>query len=155
MASQNAPSTSHSHHASFITSYLLFGLLHELSHIAIAAIILPSFRQILSLDDIVHDIGQFVTRALLGRYCLIEVDDSSELAAGSTAIIRHFGWMFSLLLAVGLHYYFWRPSKVYEKSSVSSWVATQPSIYVVAAYVTAFEAVTTDLLNLVPIFGQV
>ena len=158
-----APATlPNSHHgsspvgaASFLASYLFLGLLHELSHIAIASVLLPSFRQLLSLDDIVHDIRQFVTRALLGRYCLIEieVDGSSDVAAGSAAMmIRHFGWIFSVALAIGLHYCFWRSSK--ETSKKSS-IFQPSSIFVVAAYVTAFEAVTTDMLGWIPLLGQV
>ena len=139
-----------------LVSYLLFGVLHELSHLAVASALIPSFHPFASLHDILH----FAARALLGRYCLIELNDD---APSSTAlIIRHVGWIFSLAMAVGLHYYYHchrarsntssTPSE--NKLLASSWTFYWP-IVILAAYVTALEAITTDLLGFVPIFYQV
>ena len=151
------------YHLPFFASYLLFGLLHELSHVAIASILLgPSLKNhpFHTIDDLL----QFVKRALLGRYCLIEVvaNDDTTSSYWSHAAIRHFGWAFSLVMAMGLHYLQRRrkssssidTSCVHKmSSSSSSWFVSNP-IVVIAAYVTALEAVTTDLFNFVPIFGQ-
>ena len=132
----------------FISSYLLFGLLHELSHISIASALLGSSL----LNHPFHTFDgllQFLTRALLGRYCLIEVVDNGDMPSTSSwafIAIRHFGWIFSFMLAIGLHHYYHH--RCCKTSSLVS------PIVILAAYATTLEAVTTDLFNFVPIFGQ-
>ena len=128
--------------STFLVPYLLFGILHELSHLAVAYAILPSFHPFASP----RDVANFVSRALLGRYCVVELDtDASGSGAVHGPLIRHVGWVFSLALAVGLHCYYRHQST----SSIGS------SSVVLAAYVTALEAITTDLLGFVPFMHQV
>ena len=144
----STPSTlrsSYGHHLPFFVAYLLFGLLHEFSHVAVASILL-SQHPFQSLQDIVH----FATRALLGRYCLIEVADAS---AWARLAILHSGWIFSWALAVGLHYWYIRSSCETSSKRSSSWL-TEP-IVIVAAYLTGFDAMSTDLFGFVPVLSQV
>lgn len=131
----------------FLVAYAGFGLLHEMSHAVIASAFLRS-SSFATLDGAFV----FVKQALLGRYCIIEVDG---FAPASALAIRHFGWIFSLALAAGLHYWHTSTHRCCGKSGSkpsSIWL-TEP-IIVVAAYVTAVEAVSTDLLGFVPIFGR-
>ena len=140
--------------STFLVPYLLFGVLHELSHLAVAYAILPSFHPFASP----RDVANFVSRALLGRYCVVELDtDASGSGAVHGPLIRHIGWVFSLALAVGLHCYYRHQST----SSIGSGSAhgenssdLKPFV-VLAAYVTALEAITTDLLGFVPFMHQV
>ena len=142
----------------FITSYLAFGLLHELSHVAIASILLgPSLTNnpFASFDNLY----QFVMRGMLGRYCLIEVGNDDDVSSVHHLVIRHFGWIFSIVIAMGLHWYHHHrqnSSNVKDMNKISSSLSSLlvDPIIVVAAYVTAFEAITTDLFSFVPIFGQ-
>lgn len=154
----------------FASCYLLFGLLHELSHVAIASVLLPSSSLSYQAASL-HDLITFLIRASLGRYCLIDVGDAGvseySSAAGRITAIRHFGWIFSLGLATWVHYWHHRCNRcslssgdgpVWEvRERVLSWltpVFEQP-VFVVAAYVTAIEGMATDLLGLVPVLNQV
>mmetsp|Transcript_19463 Transcript_19463/g.42309 ORF Transcript_19463/g.42309 Transcript_19463/m.42309 type:complete len:1662 (-) Transcript_19463:341-5326(-) len=151
-------SSKYSHHTTFFVSYLLFGLLHEFSHLAIASVFLSSSQSSLSS---LCDLAQFVARALLGRYCLIEIDNDDNVGSSfvrAHLAIRHFGWIFSLAVAVGLHYCqhvrSLRSGTAAAKKSSFWRLAVVEPIVIVAAYVTALEAITTDLLGFVPIFHQ-
>lgn len=167
-SAHGSSSRRYTHHASFILSYLLFGLLHELSHVAIAHL----FHTPSSVDSdrpfeigaALHHVTTFVARALLGRYCLIELpigsieeDGVSNDVAQLQLVIRHFGWIFSLILATALHsyYIYAHHSSSHDNGSVDSkqksslWFKLEP-IVIAAAYVTALEALTTDLLGFVP-----
>jgi len=141
----------------FITSYLAFGLLHELSHVVIAILLGPSLtNNPFSTFDNLH---QFVVRALLGRYCLIEAANDDDVSSVQHLAIRHFGWIFSIVIAMGLHWYHHHrqnSSNVKDMNKLSSSLSSLlvDPIIVVAAYVTAFEAITTDLFSFVPIFGR-
>ena len=138
----------------FIASYLVFGLLHELSHIVIASILLGSSltnNPFTTFDNLY----QFVVRALLGRYCLIEAANDDDVSSTQHLVIRHFGWIFSIVIAMGLHWYHRRrqnSSNVKDTMKIS--LLFSDPIIVVAAYVTALESITTDLFSFVPIFGQ-
>ena len=163
----------------FIVFYLLFGLLHELSHVAIATVLLPSTY---NNDDKVSELSNdsrsstvltFLVKAILGRYCSLTIanlndnDDNVDSSSyNHIAIIQHFGWIFSTLLAITLHYCYRRSScSVGIDKSKSrhheqlSWLigltAIQP-IVIIAAYITAIEAISTDLFSFgVSVFNQV
>lgn len=142
----------YAHHLPFFVSYLLFGLIHELSHVAIASVLLKLHQNpFQSLEGLVR----FAIRALLGRYCIVEIDDEDAASDGARLAIRHLGWIFSLALAVGLHYWHVRCSSIGESAQKrrSFWLV-EP-IVIVSAYVTALEAMTTDLFRFVPVFHQV
>ena len=163
----------YTHHVPFIASYLFFGLVHELSHLAIAYILFHPSTSSSSSNSASYDHSnlfdvEFVIRALLGRYCLIELpigdgeDEASNDASVARLVIRHFGWIFSFVLAIALHCYWYRSSSSHENvekkcNSASFWFMLKlEPIVIVAAYVTAVEALTTDLFGFVPrIIGQV
>ena len=151
----------------FASYYLLFGLLHEISHVAIAFVLIPSSYQAASRYDLII----FLVRASLGRYCLIDVGtdgvSESSSAALRIAAIRHFGWMFSLGLAAWVHWHHRNRRRssssgdgpVWEVSGKGlSWLTSavfEQPMFVVAAYVTALEGMATDLLGLVPVLYKV
>jgi len=143
----------------FATYYVIFGVLHELSHVAMASFLLPSFPsyQAATLRDLIA----FLIRASFGRFCLIDVSDAgfseSSSAARHIVTIRHFGWIFSLGVAICVHYWHRRCE---HRSSKRKAVACLTSVFeqpmiVVAAYVAALEGISTDLLGLVPVLNQV
>ncbi len=94
----------------------------------------------------------FLSRAILGRYTIISIPSAvvdqrivinDEMAAG---IITHSGWILSLLLAFGMHYLYRRrgsSSGYYVASSVAP-------TFILAAYITALESITSDLMGFVP-----
>jgi hypothetical protein len=143
----------------FASYYVIFGVLHELSHVAMASLLLPSspYYQ----DATIRDLIVFLIRASLGRFCLIDVGDSrvseSSSAARLIAAIRHFGWIFSLVVAICVHYWHRRCEYRSPNRKCVSWLTSvfeQPMI-VIAAYVAALEGISTDLLGLVPVLNQV
>lgn len=173
----------------FIVFYLLFGLLHELSHVAIATILLPNnnihdtLQSTLSNDDSSNyssssTVITFLVRAIFCRYCSINIanhnDNDDNIDSSSyyyIAIIKHFGWIFSTLLAITLHYCYRRSScrvvkesnQHYEQlSTKTSWLIglitstiLQP-VVIIAAYITAVEAISTDLFSFgISVFNQV
>ena len=169
----------------FIAFYLLFGLLHELSHVAIATVLLPNtsynnhdtpISQSLLLDDSRSStVVTFLARAILGRYCLITIanrNDNDDVNSSShhIAIIQHFGWIFSTLLAITLHYCHRRFSscRVVKESNHDDEQLSKASkligltsssiqpVVIIAAYTTAIEAISTDLFSFgVSVFNQV
>lgn len=156
---QSSANMQHNNGAIFFASYyIIFGVLHELSHVAIAALLLPSSPSYKSatLDDVI----EFVIRSSLGRFCLIDVgdfgDSESSSVARHVAAIRHFGWIFSLGVAICVHYWYRRREHRSWGEGVS-WLASvieQPT-FVIAAYVAALEGISTDLLGWVPDLNQV
>jgi len=161
----------------FIVFYLLFGLLHELSHVAIATILLPSttYDTTISQSSLLNDSSNysstvltFLARAIFCRYCSINIanhndnDNDDNIDCSSyyhIAIIKHFGWIFSTLLSITLHYCYRRrsnnagidgksKSKHHEQLSrlIGLIISIQP-IVIIAAYTTALEAISTDLFS--------
>lgn len=173
--------------------YLLFGGLHELCHLAVAASAArflhhPCFAGTESgvlLETVRHAGGtaQFLLRTFLLRRteipylrCTSEVDgicvadvggeggaiDPAASLQTASDIIRHSGWIFSVLLAilVLLHH---RQDMQPSSSSTRSvrllvfLSSRRPSaMAVAAALITALEALSTDLLGIdaLPIFDQ-
>ena len=154
------------HRAIFFAAYILFGTLHELFHVLVAKIIVmlrssPSMevaedKSFLSLSS---SIGKFLSRAVFGRYTIITIPSatnadglmSSEAAA---SIITHSGWILSLLLAVGMHYFYARlrnsnKNTIEPAFSLCSAVEVAP-MFILAAYIAAVESITSDLMGFVP-----
>lgn len=135
----------------FLASYLTCGLLHELCHLIVARALFEHSSPLPFIGagaGTLHDWIIFVGRALIGRYCIVGVDDGDE---GAIAVIRHSGWLFSLLLAVVVHgtcVTYWR-GEAHGKSDAG----LRPAV-ILAAYVTALEAITTDLLGFAPELGR-
>ena len=137
----------------FLASYLTCGLLHELCHLIVArALVEPSspFKESFIGVGTLNDWAVFVGRALLGRYCVVGVEEGDD---GAIAIIRHSGWLFSLLLAVVVHgtcVTYWRGEEGHGKSGDA---CLRPAV-ILAAYVTALEAIASDLLGFAPELGR-
>ena len=144
--------------------YAIFGLLHELSHLLAARILLG--------PDVFNcsDGPDGILRALLGRYTLlrlpVDLPDDADDTTWRVSAVRHAGWAFSLVLALGLLLV--RRSRGLEGKEESSdrdtihrkskghegrgsWI--EPAA--VAACLTALEAAVTDLLGFVPRWDQV
>lgn len=101
-----------------LAAYLLFGALHEFSHVlaawSMSAKTIPSWGNLLSV--------------ILERRVVIDIDHHD--ATGSEYKIRHFGWIFSVILALIVCFRFGRSSSTK-----------------MAAIVTALEAMATDLFG--------
>lgn len=130
-----------------LSFYAAFGFLHEGCHI-VASRLGSSHgirRDGVSLSDLL--------RALLGRYSLIHMDDD-ECHEGECRLamlfVVHSAWIFSVLLALACHA---MHRRVRGRECVASWLRSPFLPY--AAYVTALEAIATDLLGLVPHNGFV
>jgi hypothetical protein len=157
---QSSANMQHKNGAIFFASYyIIFGVLHELSHVAMASFLLPSSPSYQAAT--IRDLISFLIRASLGRFCLIDVGDA-EVAESSSlarhiAAIRHFGWIFSLGIAICVHYWHRRCEYCSPKRKCVSWLTSvfEQPIFVIAAYVAALEGICTDLLGLVPVLNQV
>ena len=122
-------------HLHLVLWYLLFGALHELSHLLVAV-------GTLGIDSVwingKEDVVAVAYRIFVGRYCVIHEngipngDDSSY----HKAMIRHAGWIVSCLFAI-----FVTMAKGSSSSSSSKPMARW------AAILTALEAISTDLLG--------
>jgi hypothetical protein len=129
--------------------YSLFGLLHELVHLASFALAI----KILCSDDgpvsptlnspsfSLVEVIKILMRAWFGRYSILPqltTGQDEEIAVAVSFITRHAGWIFSLALALVLHGI---RQKYHWKISATACLA---------AYVTAVEAFSTDFLGLAP-----
>ena len=152
--------TTHQHGLVFLSYYLLFGLLHELSHVVIAAILQQHASSSSSSSSStllwyqaasVSDIITFLARASFGRYCLIDIVEDFDVASTAplhiSIFIRHFGWIFSLCLAAWVHYHY-KHQRGKNNNDTSS--ILQRPMFVLAAYATALDGISTDLLGLIP-----
>ena len=116
--------------------YMICGVLHEAAHILVASLYynqLPEFGV------------SIILQAIFGRYSVIQL--SSEEHHG---IIIHAGWIFSVLLAIVCHLL--HNYKRTTKNDTSNDVKGSSILGNIAtvAYITAFEAIVTDLLQLTP-----
>ena len=163
-----------------LTCYVICGVLHELSHLIVASCLLSSSSSSSTTTTnnnnttySVIDILEAVVRAVLGRYSLIRVSEEQQQQQGdgieyydrARSIITHAGWMFSVMLAVGCHALHIaarnstfnnmqllrnnRKGGVFNTRSVMK-VFLNPAIPIVA-YITALEAIVTDLFGFTPI----
>ena len=115
--------------------YLLFGLLHELAHLAAALSLGLGGGSELTSDH--RHLAQFIWKALLGRAC--EIPGLTEASEWEYLVVKHAGWIVSLLLAVGL--------KVRALCSSENRKSFAFSFICQAAAVTALEALSTDLVG--------
>lgn len=152
----------HRHHQtlSLLTAYVVFGVLHELAHLATASWLLqPSSGGPTAVDDsaagmTVVDLLGAAIRAVIGRYSLVQVSASGnndKEAEEARMVILHAGWMFSLALAIVCHLlYIINRNKRNVRVESSMNIFIRPTLPI-AAYVTAMEAIVTDLLGFTPI----
>ena len=133
--------------------YLLFGVLHELSHMAAAAWLGLFHFQV---GDMLG-FCKWLFKIMLERRWQIPITITSATTSyscsantmieGEIALVRHFGWMFSLILAVGAYTYTSKTIKTNKLSAVaSSSPIDNPMVW--AAVITALEAMSTDLFGL-------
>ncbi len=138
-----------------LLAYLIFGFLHELTHVIFARLVGPNssiFHESFTETDAdaSNRWATFIVSALLGRYVVVELDSEIDVF-----IVRHSAWIFSVVLAALLHYCNLKhrsaDAAVRSKASFAKFPAIfYDPIVVLAAYITAVEAVTTDLLGFVP-----
>ena len=141
--------------------YVVFGALHECAHVVTAAFLHVLFYGSHHLDAFLRSffadgIPTVMFRTIFARQSVVPLgpslelrnNDNSDVLAFIEAMTRHSGWMFSVIVAAILAYkYVYRyPAKLGASDT--------PTI-VIAATITAVEAVWTDLLRLpvIPLFG--
>ena len=154
----------HRHHETLtlLAAYVAFGVLHELVHLVAASWLLPysSSPNVGSSAGL----GSFAllnaaVRAVLGRYSLVQVSDRDEQAEEAMRKILHSGWIFSLILAVVCHVlHIIVRNKLGKESSFDKKIRFNSMNHLflnptlpVAAYITAIEAIVTDLFGFIPI----
>jgi hypothetical protein len=166
---------------SLMTAYVVFGVFHELAHLAAASWLLPSqsfaFGRPSPLDASSSSTGgrrpassllRDAARAVLGRYSLIRIPASDFDQDATVWAIRRAGWVCSLALAAVCHLLHVTarrrrsdprfkeersPNTIVRK--LLAWFNGM-SIFLnpavpFAAYVTAMEAIATDFLGFIPI----
>ena len=103
--------------------YILFGALHEATHVVTALFIGVPWS-----DGILRDgIMPFLLRTLLGRQSVVFTTEDGGLCETELWIVRHAGWIASLVLAL----------QIPRRFQNARW----------AAVLTACEAISTDLLQ--------
>ena len=148
----------YNHHSTlpFLVAYAIFGVLHELAHLATASWLLNQTSGSPPTRLGVGAMLDAALRAALGRYSLIEVNNEQ---AREARLIVHAGWIFSLSLAIVCHLLHILARNRQEISSHHVMQATRnhgKNIFLhpalpMAAYITAIEAIVTDLLGFTPI----
>ena len=117
----------------FLLAYMTFGFLHEISHIVTARCV--GYGSVSSSKNISTWIGIF-----LGRGCIIPGMESSS--QWEVDLVHHVGWMTSVLLAV-MVYVINRKLILPKKNEKTC----SMDCITLAAFVTALEAICTDLLG--------
>mmetsp|Transcript_5059 Transcript_5059/g.10661 ORF Transcript_5059/g.10661 Transcript_5059/m.10661 type:complete len:1565 (-) Transcript_5059:323-5017(-) len=97
-------------------------------------------------------IATVILRGILGRYSVIAVPaDDLSLEGTKQMFITHFGWIFSLLLAVTCHcLHRHRGGKTFQRCPLPSSLLRDPALPVIA-YLVALEGFVTDCLRWVPV----
>lgn len=131
--------------------------MHELCHVIVAELMKRRFTISPSPPSV--SFGIIILRAIFGRHCIIDISASSPPFVPE--VIANSGWIFSWFLALMSHYlYIQARHHSYGRHHPQSGIMSlkKEPIIVVAAYMTAIEATTTDLLGWVPLayryFGQ-
>jgi len=117
--------------------YIICGFLHEAAHISVASLYHSQFEFGVSPKLVV------LLQAIFGRYSILQQSEEEH-----HDIIRHAGWIFSVLLAIVCHllHNYKRTTKNDNNDKGSSILGNIAMV----AYITAFEAIVTDLLQLIP-----
>ena len=122
-----------------LLQYFVFGALHELSHIVAALVLYLTNYQ--SSYPIHQDGVTLIYQVLVGRSISLVTSESTEI------IVRHTGWIFSLLLSVAIYFC----DSLTVKKHVKLQSSTMKGLFQVAS-ITAMEAIATDLFELSPTF---
>ena len=114
--------------------YFFFGLLHELSHLFAAWLLLGPIFPDAERSRPARSVWIQLLQALIGRACFITTAQTNDERGSdfSFQLVRHIGWISSLLLACILQ---WGPaSKISANCRRAAWI-------------TCLEALCTDLLG--------
>jgi hypothetical protein len=133
-----------------VLSYLMLGI--------------PFSGLFLSSDK--ENVLQVFLRAVVGRCCVLShptLDDQDESMRLAMHVACHTGWIFSVLLALGMHAMNLhsqrrpaarQPNKQFsENQSPFFFMISSITMETFVAYVVALEAISTDLFGLVPMSG--
>ena len=142
--------------AEALLSYLAVGWFHELSHLLMAALLsgksfwsllLPGHGQ--GRGDSTLELLLFLVRTVLGRQCALPVEllFPTEQQQQGVRMIRHAGWIFSVLLALALH----AATRTCPRYKKNKKIHAFAQALVSAAYITALEAVVSDLFQWTPL----
>mmetsp|Transcript_2825 Transcript_2825/g.6181 ORF Transcript_2825/g.6181 Transcript_2825/m.6181 type:complete len:1521 (-) Transcript_2825:409-4971(-) len=121
--------------------YVLLGAFHELSHMAAA-----SWFGLLDFDDYSGTLGlRWLISIIFERRWQMPIDYSKRSATieWKLGLVRHSGWIFSLIYALLAYMYVFNYNK---KRSIASSPLQNAAVW--AAAITAVEAMSTDLLGL-------
>jgi hypothetical protein len=145
-------------------AYLTFGALHELAHLLMASWLLPvqSTSTFFAEEDsqfTVSNIPKVLIRILLGRCVTIplssttattttDMDDTTAAVAAASSLIRHSGWITSVIIAILCHLLY-KHQQQQQTHRQELRVSISPCV-VLAAYITAIEGISTDLLGWTP-----
>lgn len=129
------------HTAFILLSYLLFGALHEASHVLTAAYMMGGRSS--SMFHSTTSWPQLLLQVLLGRQVdlsgvLMTVENDERPAF----VVRHAGWITSCFMAILVHAFVLYASK--QANSSKQYQTT----LVLAAYATALEAMVSDLFQM-------
>ena len=133
-----------------LITYLIFGTLHELAHLGVALWLLPPSSSIIQEEEeaffTLDNIPKLMLRILFGRCVTVPLSSLSSSSADydtmttAATLIRHSGWVFSVAIAILCH--------LLHKQCCCR-LLISPNV-VLVAYITALEAMTTDLFGFVP-----
>jgi hypothetical protein len=147
-------------------AYLTFGALHELAHLLMASWLLPvqSTSSFLADEDspfttTVSNIPKVLIRILLGRCVTIPLStttatttttdmDDTTVATAAASLIRHSGWITSVTIAILCHLLYKHQQQQQQTHRLLISILS-PNV-VLAAYITAIEGISTDLLGWTP-----
>ena len=156
MTHAKAPSVPGVRYNALLCYYVVFGALHECAHVITAALLHVLLYGSQHLDAFLRSffadgVPTVIFRTVFARQSVVPLVPSLEVRYSDSsdvlfieAMTRHSGWMFSVIVAVILAYmYFYAYRSSYRANII------------IAATITAIEAVWTDLLCLpvVPLFG--
>ena len=142
---------------SALVAYFTFGVLHELVHLAFA-----HFCGLVLVNGILDSVRWekvLLEMTFCRRLCFdvknetrLDIDEIASLES-KAALVRHAGWMSSVLIAFFIHFWFRR----YLQKNVLLVVPPPPSSQywswcIFAGYLTALDAIWTDLLRLKQIY---
>lgn len=122
--------------------YLLFGILHEIFHLTSAFFLgLIDLRAVRDYwDSLLFDI-------MLRRQFTFPYVGSDQGFDWRLFVLHHVGWLSSLFLAVLIHV------KAAERKDSAASVSSGKAWCIIAAYLTAIDAIATDLLGIEKIGG--
>ena len=142
--------------------YVVFGALHECAHVITAALLHVLLYGSHHLDAFLRSffadgVPTVIFRAVFARQTVVPLVTSLEVGNNDRSdalfietMARHSGWMFSVIVAAVLAYVYIDAYSHRAKLGTST-----GSTVIIAATITAVEAVWTDLLCLpvIPLFG--